>query len=180
MRHILGAFWTCLAVMGASACGDATPPAAEGNATVTLGGRARSIFGPGGVPTDTNYGGTVLNGTSGVNVTCKVSHGGSSYSVQGHIENSDMTLDIASGDIATGAQMTFYMPGATADSETSVDSNNNPGPACTLTTAQADTKLVAKTGSIFAKFYCATVRTPMNLKTSDTASGYFLFTGCDK
>jgi hypothetical protein len=179
MRHIFGAFWTCLAVVGASACSDATPPAAEGNVTVTLGGRQRAIFGPGGAPTDTSYGGTVLNGTNGVHLSCKVSHSGT-YSVQAHIENADMTVDIASGDINTGAQMTFYMPGVTADSETSVNTNSDPWPTCTVTTSQDNSLLTVRSGSIFAKFMCSTVRSRSNLATLDTASGFFLFTGCDK
>jgi len=179
MRHIFGALWTCLAVMGASACSDATPPAAEGNAAVTLSGRHRAIYGPGGEPTDTSFGGTVLSGTNGVRLNCKVTHG-STYNVQAHIENADMTLDIASGDIGSGAQMTFYMPGITADSETSVDTNNNPAPSCTVTTSQTNSNFIVKSGSIFASFSCSNVRTAANLKTSDTATGIILFTGCDK
>jgi len=179
MRHIFGAFLTCLAVMGASACSDATPPAAEGNASVTLGGRHAAIYGPGGEPTSTSFGGTVLSGTNGVRLSCKVTHSGT-YSVQAHIENADMIVDIASGDINTGAQMTFYQVGA-AGSETSVDANSDPASTCTVTTSADNTIYVVKSGSIFAGFTCTNnVRTPQNIKPPDTATGIFLFTGCDK
>lgn len=177
MRHIFGAFWTCLAVMGASGCGDATPPAAEGNATVTLAGRQKAIFGPGGAPTGSSYGGTVLNGTDGVRLNCKVRHSGT-YNVQAHIENSELSLDIASGDIGVGAQMTFLLSGITADSESSVNDSNNPAATCIVTTSPDP--LIVKSGSIFAEFRCPNVRTPANLQVSHTASGFFLFTGCDK
>ena len=175
MRHTFGAFLACLAVMGASACSDATPPAAEGNASVTLTGRQRAIFGPGGAPTDTSYGGTVLDGSNGVRLNCKVSHSGT-YNVQAHIENSELTLDIASGDIIAGAEMTFYLPGITASAENSVDpQTNNPAPSCIVTTTPDP--LVVKAGSIFAKFSCTNVRTSSDVKRVDSASGFFLFTG---
>jgi hypothetical protein len=179
MRHIFGAFWACLAVVGASACSDATPPAAEGNAQVTLSGKHTAIYGPGGEPTGTYHGGTVLDGTHGVHVSCKVSHSGT-YHVEGHIESSDMTLDIASGsDIGAGAQMTFYQVGA-AGSETSVDANSDPASTCTVTTSADNTIYVVKSGSIFAGFQCNNVRSSSNIGTTHTANGIFLFTGCEK
>jgi hypothetical protein len=181
MRHTFGAFWTCLAVMGASACSDASPPAAEGDLTASLSGglsKQGAIAGDGdnASPTGNSYGRTVLNGTNGVQVTCKVSPSGTTYVVEAHIQSADMSVDLASGDILKGAQMTFLLPGS-VETFTSVDSENNRAANCSVNLAAP---FIVKSRSIYANFHCPTVRSTSNLAAVASADGYFVFTGCDK
>lgn len=178
MKHTFGAVFACLAIVGVSACGEASPPPAEGNALVQnmSSGVSRSIGGSSG-PAD--FGTTVLDGTEGVRVTCSVKRSGGSFSISGHIQSPEMTMDISSSDVAAGAYMSFFVQASTLDSENSVDASNNSAPSCTLTVSQAGTKYILKPGSIYAGYDCPTVRPQSNL-TIHHWSGRFLFTGCEK
>jgi len=179
MRHTFGAFWTCLAAMGAGACSDASPPAAEGDITASLSGSVNkqgSIAGGDKGPTASGYGQTVLDGTNGVHVSCKVSPSGTTYKVQAHIQSAEMAVDLASGDIRSEATMAFLLPG-TVETFDSVDQNNNSAATCTVTT---DAPYIVRSQSIYASFECPTVRSSANVSDVARASGFFVFTGCDK
>jgi acyl-CoA hydrolase len=190
MREIIGAMVACLAVTSASACSSATTPPAEGNATLNYitSGLTRAIYGEGGKPEDDKYGGTVLDGTNGAHVSCSVRRSGSGYSVVGHIDNADMSIDVTSSDITacagstttTGcASMSFFVQGR-ADAERSVDESNDPAPTCIVNVTQPNTKFVVKPGSIFASYDCLNVQASSNPGNRIHTQGKFLFTGCDK
>ena len=178
MRPTFGVCWACLALTSLAACSSASPPPPEGNATLSfVGGSLGNHFiaGPQGAPDATKFGGTVLSGTNGVGVSCKVK----GRSIQGHIESSDMSLDVNSDD-AVNAKMTFYTAGihGSQNAVSSVDLNtNSPAYTCTLTVSGGI--YVVKTGSIFAAYDCPNVRDPANLTSAYHTSGYFLFTGCE-
>jgi hypothetical protein len=185
---MIGAFVACLAVAGANACSSATTPPAEGNATLNYvnSGVTASIFGIGGEPLAEKYGGTVLNGTNGTQVECTVRRSGAGYSVAAHIENSEMSLDVNSGDItacSSGASkmcagMTFFVQGR--NTEKSVDDSNDPAPTCIVNTTQEHTKFVVEPGSIFASYDCANVQSAANPGSKLQVQGIFLFTGCTR
>lgn len=176
MKRTLGTYCVCLATVGLAACSSASPPPPEGNASMSSSnGINRKI----GNPSDTAYGGTVLDGTQGIKVSCTVRHNGT-YAISGHIESAEMSLDVSAGNIDDGAMMTFYAPplgtglSGTVDSITSVGSNSSAGYTCTITPT------VVKAGSIYAHYNCPTVQSPSNLSTTLSVSGTFLFTGCDR
>jgi len=178
MRQIIGAIFACVPVLGVSACGEASPPPAEGKAMVqniTTG--ANKTIGAGA---SNDFGGTVLDGTNGTRVRCSVKRSGSSFAVYGHIENAEMSLDVNSTDISQGAMMAFFIQGATVDGITSVDDNNNNAPTCVVNTAQPNTEYLVKPGSIYASFDCPKVRSASNLTNTSHLQGRFLFTGCEK
>jgi hypothetical protein len=174
MRHIFGAVLASLTFLGISACGEASPPPAEGKASVQSQSGTNATI---GAARSGDYLGTVLDGTNGTRVSCTVKRAGASFKVNGHIENAAMSLDITSASIADGATMSFFIQGTT-EAVTSVDQDNNPGPSCSVTTTGSN--YVVKSGSIYAAYDCPTVQSPTNISTSSHMSGVFLFTGCDK
>jgi ABC-type phosphate transport system substrate-binding protein len=181
MRQIFGAVLACLAIVGVCACGEASPPPPEGNALVqNLSNGAHGIIGGSSGPAD--FGTTILDGTQGVRVSCNVQRSGSSFSVSGHIESPDVSLEVSSTDIAAaGAYMTFTIQGSTVSGAlNSVDGNNNPAPTCMLTTSEAGSKYIVKPGSIYAGYDCSNTRASSALQTASHINGRFLFTGCDK
>ena len=175
-------FGCSVVVLVSAACSSSTSaPVAEGNATINFANCIygdSEIAGPGGVPTADNYGGTVLNGsTGGYHVSCLVSQRGA-YVVSANIESPDMTLSVDSTDVSVGAHMSFFVAGTGGTQEVieSTDSSNHAASNCTLSTSGGI--YVAKSGTIFAQYDCPTVTNTTNLSASCHASGLFYFTHC--
>ena len=183
---LMGGCAGALLVLGCSGNSSTAPTIVEGDATLNFSNciyRDDGVYGPAGAPTVDDYGGTVLNGsTGGYAVSCTVSQDGT-YSVHGHIAGPTLTLNVDAQDISAGAQMIFYEPGdkGTPNSMTSVVSSTNSNTAynCTLTVSGSG-KLSIEPGAIFAKYSCPTVADPQNLATICQADGLFYFTGCSK
>ena len=141
----------------------ASAPVAEGDATINFKGciyNGTAVSGPGGVPTATDYGATVLNGsTGGYHVSCSVTHNGT-YAVNAQIDSPDMSLSVDSSDVTVGAHMLFFVAGASGTQqsiESSDATNNKPSSNCVLTTASTAANFVVKPGTIFAQYDCSHV-----------------------
>jgi hypothetical protein len=178
-------FGCSVVMLVSAACSSSTSaPVAEGDATIQFTGciyNGAEISKPGAAPSADNYGGTVLDGsTGGYHVSCLVSQKGA-YVVDAHIESPDMTtLSVVSSDVNAGAQMSFFVAGTGGTQEVivSTDSNNKAAATCTLTTSSTSGQFVVKPGTIFAEYDCPTVANVTNLSASCHASGFFYFTHC--
>jgi hypothetical protein len=176
MRPTFGVCWACLALTSLAACSSASPPPPEGNAIINsssgCGISSEFISGPKGAPTSDSIGGTVLDGTgNGVHVSCKVSSHGA---INAKIESADMSMQVFSDNVSSGATMSFYVTASGNPSLESIDTTTNrSAPTCTVT------PYALKAGSIYARFDCPTVRVTGSTSLQCDVNGFFVFTGCD-
>ena len=133
-------------------------------------------------PARDNYGGTILDGTNGVHVSCTVL----THAIHALITSPNLQLSVDTISAVTQAQMSFQVAGnasqiGSLNTVVSVDNNKNAADSCVLTVQPATSgdKYVLKPGSIFAYFNCPSVYDPQNPDRACGASGFFLFTGCD-